>query len=74
MPQSVAQLPKLPTELWIRILSTIKASESGNLTDLWISMRHVSTAFKEAVESVFRDRYLSKTYIDFLLGIAHHLC
>lgn len=57
------QAPTLPTELWIRVLENIR--EDADRLELWISMRHVSKAFKDAVESIFRDRHLPKTQLDF---------
>ncbi|KAH6672544.1 hypothetical protein B0J14DRAFT_75505 [Halenospora varia] len=63
---STAQRATLPPELWHRILRNL--NEENDLTELWISHRHVNTAFRDAVESIFRARHLRKTYINFNLG------
>lgn len=55
---------QLPTEVWIRVLQSLKTEN----VELWMSMRHVSRAFKDAVEAIFRDKHLPKTYIDIELG------
>jgi hypothetical protein len=57
----------LPNEIWIRVLENLSQKEE-DLPDAWMSCRHVSTAFKGAVESIFRERHLSKTWIVFRLG------
>jgi len=56
----------LPYELWIRILQSLDDDES--IADLWTTGRHVCTAFKDATESIFRDRHLPKTRFEFDLG------
>jgi hypothetical protein len=60
------QARTLPTELWIRVLQNLDEDES--ITGLWITCRHVCTAFKDATESIFRDRHLPKVRIEFDLG------
>ena len=55
---------KLPTELWIRVLQSIKIDK----VELWMSIRHVSQDLKEAVETLFRDKHLPKTFIEIALG------
>ena len=54
----------LPTEVWLRILQHVKADK----TELWTSIRHVSRAFKEGVETIFRERHLPQTFIHIDLG------
>lgn len=56
---------RFPTEVWLRILQCLKTDK----TELWMTMRHVSRAFKEGVETIFRERHLPKTWIDISLGI-----
>jgi hypothetical protein len=63
---ATVQCPTLPPELWIRILRNLKMEE--DLPDLWMSFRHVCTAFKDAVESIFCNEHLPKTWIQFNLG------
>ena len=53
-------------ELWIRILESHRTGQT--LPELWNTIRHVSTTFKSAVESIFCDHLLTKTYISFDLG------
>jgi hypothetical protein len=60
------QIPTLPTELWIRVLESHRTPQT--LPGLWNAIRHVSTTFREAVESIFRDNLLPKTSITFNLG------
>lgn len=62
---STKTIPKLPTEVWLRVLQHVKADK----TELWTSVRHVSRAFKESVETIFRERHLPKTYIHIDLGM-----
>jgi hypothetical protein len=57
----------LPTELWIRILSLI-ANDLNDRPKLWVSGRAVCTAFKETIETIFREKHLPKTFIQFHLG------
>jgi hypothetical protein len=57
----------LPTELWIRILSFL-ANDFNDRPKLWVSGRAVCTAFKEAIETIFRDKHLPKTFIEYHLG------
>jgi len=57
----------LPNEIWIRVVENLSKKEE-DLPDAWMTCRHVSTAFKAAVETVFREIHLSKTWIAFLLG------
>lgn len=54
----------LPTEIWIRVLESLRTEN----VELWMSMRHVSRGFKDAVETIFRDKHLPKTFIDIDLG------
>jgi hypothetical protein len=56
----------LPNEIWIRILGNFK--KDHELTDAWMSCRHVSTTFRDAVEAIFRDKHLPKTWLAFNLG------
>jgi hypothetical protein len=60
------QALSLPNEIWIRILENLK--KESDLPDAWIVCRQVSTAFRDAVESIFRERHLSKSWIVFMLG------
>jgi hypothetical protein len=60
------QTLSLPNEIWIRILENLK--KENDLADAWMVFRQVSTAFRDAVESIFRDRHLSKSRIIFMLG------
>jgi hypothetical protein len=62
---------KLPTELWIRTLSFL-ANDDHERPKLWVSGRAVSTAFKEAIETTFREKHLPKTFISYHLG-THYL-
>lgn len=57
---------RLPNELWIRILQDINADP--DLPFLYITCRHVNSVFRDAVESMFRDRMLPKLRINFSLG------
>jgi hypothetical protein len=61
----------LPNELWIRVLQNLDDDES--IADLWTTGRHVCTTFKDATESIFRDRHLPKTRFEFDLGKKAHL-
>jgi len=63
----------LPTELWIRTLSFI-ADDFNDRPKLWVSGRAVCTAFKEAIETIFREKHLPKTFIAYSLGWILHLC
>jgi hypothetical protein len=56
----------LPNELWIRVLQDLDNEE--DIAVLWTTCRHVCTAFKDATESIFRERHLPKTRINFDLG------
>ncbi|KAH6720967.1 hypothetical protein BKA61DRAFT_570597 [Leptodontidium sp. MPI-SDFR-AT-0119] len=60
------QCPSLPTELWTQILQNLNDDE--DLPSLWKSCRHVSTAFRDTAESIFRERHLPKTRFYFYLG------
>lgn len=60
------QPPTLPNEIWIRVLENL--NQEQDIPDAWLSCRHVSTAFKAVVESIFRERHLPKTWIVFYLG------
>jgi len=57
----------LPAELWIRILSLIGDNDNDR-PKLWVSGRAVCSTFKEAIEAVFREKHLPKTYISYHLG------
>ncbi|OCK83494.1 hypothetical protein K432DRAFT_178132 [Lepidopterella palustris CBS 459.81] len=48
-------LPRLPTELWLEILSHVR-----NTIHLWTTCRQVSTGFRYAVEKLFADKYIKK--------------
>jgi hypothetical protein len=56
----------LPNEIWIRILENLK--KENDLADAWMLCRQVSTAFRDPVESIFRERHISKSWIVFMLG------
>jgi hypothetical protein len=58
--------PALPNELWNRVLENFR--KENDLPDIWMSYRFVSTAFKTAVESIFREKHLRKTWIRYELG------
>jgi hypothetical protein len=60
------QTATLPNELWIRVLQNLDNDE--NIADLWTTCRHVCTAFKDATETMFRERHLPKTILNFNLG------
>lgn len=60
------QAPALPDELWIRVLQNLDNDE--NIAELWTTCRHVCTAFKDATESIFRDRHLPRTRFSFDFG------
>jgi hypothetical protein len=62
----------LPTELWVRVLSFM-ADDLNDRRKLWVSGRAVCTVFKEAIETIFREKHLPKTFIAFHLGQAYHL-
>jgi hypothetical protein len=64
------QTATLPNEIWIRVLQNLDNDES--IADLWTTCRHVCTAFKDATESIFRERHLPKTRINFNLGKKAH--
>ncbi|KAH8646571.1 hypothetical protein BGZ60DRAFT_535555 [Tricladium varicosporioides] len=59
----------LPPQLWHQVLRNL--NEENDLTELWMSHRHVNTVFRDAVESIFKARHLRKTYINFNLGETH---
>jgi len=59
------QAAALPNELWIRVLQNL--DDDDGIAELW-ACRHVCTAFKDATESIFRDRHLPKTRLNFNLG------
>ena len=58
---------KLPTELWIRILSFV-ANDQVDRPELWVSGRAVSATFKEAIETIYSEKLLPKTFIRYHLG------
>ncbi|KAF8848962.1 hypothetical protein BDZ45DRAFT_753265 [Acephala macrosclerotiorum] len=58
--------PTLPNELWIRILRSLDTGD--DLSFLWVKCRHVNTTFKDATESIFREKLLPKLRINFMLG------
>ncbi|KAK0104272.1 hypothetical protein ONS96_005364 [Cadophora gregata f. sp. sojae] len=63
---ATSQCPSLPNELWTQILENLRADE--DLPTLWKSCRNVSTIFRDAAESIFREQHLPKTNIYFFLG------
>ncbi|KAH7327328.1 hypothetical protein BKA65DRAFT_510401 [Rhexocercosporidium sp. MPI-PUGE-AT-0058] len=60
------QCPTLPNELWTQILQNFNSDE--DLPTLWKCCRHVSTAFRDAADSIFRDQHLPTTTFCFYLG------
>jgi DNA-binding XRE family transcriptional regulator len=60
------QTATLPNEIWIRVLQNLDNDEE--ICDLWTTCRHVCTAFRDATESIFRERHLPKTRFHFDLG------
>ncbi|KAI9051966.1 hypothetical protein LZ554_004220 [Drepanopeziza brunnea f. sp. 'monogermtubi'] len=62
-------LPSLPNELWIQVLKNLAADPGDDdLPTLWYSCRQVNTAFKEAAESIVRERQLPEVLLYFELG------
>ncbi|KAF2004627.1 hypothetical protein P154DRAFT_586207 [Amniculicola lignicola CBS 123094] len=59
---SHANLPSLPPELWIRILS-----HHNDLAHLWSTCRHISSTFRAYTEQVFAERHLKDIAISFFL-------
>lgn len=65
----------LPPEIWTRVIEKYaepSAEDPVDLSELWMSHRFVCRIFRTAVEDVFRDKYLRKTYIRWDLGISLH--
>ncbi|TVY52887.1 hypothetical protein LSUE1_G009920 [Lachnellula suecica] len=56
----------LPPELWIKVLKNL--NEENDLPALWISYRHVCKTFQDAVESIFIEKHLPKTWLRWNLG------
>jgi len=61
------ELPTLPQEAWDLILLNHKTDHT--VPELWLSHRHVSTKFRDTIESLFRDSILPKTFICVQLGM-----
>ena len=49
------------------------ADDLNDRPKLWVSGRAVCTAFKEAIETIFREKHLPKTFIAFHLGQTYQL-
>lgn len=59
--------PHLPAELWISVLSHVQ-----DCNHLWSTCRRVSTDFRSYVETVFADKHIKKTRIEFAPQSFHH--
>lgn len=59
--------PHLPAELWISVLSHVQ-----DCNHLWSTCRRVSTDFRSYVETVFADKHIKKTRIEFASQSPYH--
>ena len=55
---------RLPPELWAMTVSTMRDRKSqAELAYLWMTVRRVSKQFEWAVEKIFREEHIEKTWI-----------
>ncbi|TVY93832.1 hypothetical protein LAWI1_G000740 [Lachnellula willkommii] len=56
----------LPPEIWIRTLKNF--DQENDLPELWMNYRHICKPFQSAIDSIFIEKHLPKTWIRWSLG------
>ena len=55
---------RLPAELWCMTLESFRDSKTQeDLTYLWLTVRHVSTLFRDEIEKLFMEEHMGKIWL-----------